>query len=461
LKINPNNERALEWQAATLKVLANVFVGCGVKAHTDGATQLALQLFDQALEYDERCELAWFWKSSITASEEDRVECLKQVLEINPENDDARRTLDSLTRPVEVAEVVAQSEVNESIEIDDNELSSTALATGDLDADQFGDKSDLAKMCAAEDEAGLDNECGGGESASVVSDEWKADGSEQLSGSSTVVASDQEVSEAMVDENAAESERSLAGIHCPFCNEQNSPQVLECCTCHATLSVSNIEALFDHPSADGELIQQAVTQMEAEWNLREFSQSELTTLALGHFNLNNFGAGFKYLAETSRLEPNNVILAGQLNAIAIRMEELRRQDETRGAMPKAKSILVVDDSPTVRKLIAGKLEKSGHSVRCAGDGVEGLASIEEKMPDLVLLDISMPRMDGYDMCKKIRSHPQAKDLPVVMISGKDGFFDKARGRMAGCTGYITKPFGPETLMKALEVYLTNENESTE
>jgi len=68
----------------------------------------------------------------------------------------------------------------------------------------------------------------------------------------------------------------------------------------------------------------------------------------------------------------------------------------------------------------------------------------------------MPKMDGYEVCKRIRNNPEARELPVVMISGKDGFFDKVRGRMAGSTGYVTKPFGPETLMKALETYLLPE-----
>jgi twitching motility two-component system response regulator PilG len=77
-------------------------------------------------------------------------------------------------------------------------------------------------------------------------------------------------------------------------------------------------------------------------------------------------------------------------------------------------------------------------------------------PDLILLDITMPRMDGYQVCKLIRGNPTTKDVPIVMISGKDGFFDKVRGRMAGATGYITKPFGPETLMKAVEHYLSGE-----
>jgi twitching motility two-component system response regulator PilG len=193
--------------------------------------------------------------------------------------------------------------------------------------------------------------------------------------------------------------------------------------------------------------------MEADWNTRDFSEAEFTALGVGHFNLGNAEAGHRYLQEAARVNPNNVILGAQVNTIAIRLAEIRRQHETYDSMPKGKTILVVDDSPTVRKLISGKLEKSGHNVVCAVDGIDALARLEEGMPDLVLLDITMPRMDGYEVCKQIRSNPAGKDLPVVMISGKDGFFDKVRGRMAGTSGYVTKPFGPETLMKALETYL--------
>ena len=248
---------------------------------------------------------------------------------------------------------------------------------------------------------------------------------------------------------------------CPFCREPNEPQAFECAECNATLSFSDIESLLSNQLGDREMIQQAVTQMEAEWNLREFDQKEMTSLALGYFNLRDFDSGMKYLSEASRLNPNDVILAGHLNTLAIRLDEIRRQDEVHESRPVGKTILVVDDSPTVRKLISGKLEKAGHAVVCAIDGVDCLARIEEQVPDLVLLDITMPRMDGYEVCKQIRSSPATKDVPVVMISGKDGFFDKVRGRLAGTTGFITKPFGPETLMKALESYLVNENGSAE
>jgi len=252
-------------------------------------------------------------------------------------------------------------------------------------------------------------------------------------------------------------EAQSAGLACPYCSADNDPQAFECTSCQATLTLSDIESLMSNSRAKREVIQEAVTQMEAEWNLRECSETELTALGIGYFNLHNYESGLKFLQEASRLNPNNVILSGQVNAIAIRIEETRRQEEVHDAMPKGKTILVVDDSPTVRKLISGKLEKSGHNVVCAVDGVDALERMAESRPDLVLLDITMPRMDGYEVCKHIRANPESKDIPVVMISGKDGFFDKVRGRLAGSTGYVTKPFGPETLMKALETYLLPED----
>ena len=266
-----------------------------------------------------------------------------------------------------------------------------------------------------------------------------------------------QVVESPVDETESFETFDAATVHvgsvCPFCEAQNDNREIECKSCHAVLTLSDLNSLLSNPHADHEVVQQAVTRMEAEWNLREFDELELTALAVGHFNLGDSSSGLKYLQEASRLNPNDVILSAQLNAIAIRLDETRHNEVEVISVPKGKTILVVDDSPTVRKLISGKLEKSGHNVVCAVDGVEALARVAEQIPDLILLDIAMPRMDGYEVCKQIRSNPVAKDLPVVMISGKDGFFDKVRGRMAGCTGYVTKPFGPETLMKALETYL--------
>jgi len=109
-------------------------------------------------------------------------------------------------------------------------------------------------------------------------------------------------------------------------------------------------------------------------------------------------------------------------------------------------VMVIDDSPTIRKAVSIGLEAEGYHVVTAVDSVDALRRLEETQPDLILLDITMPGMDGYKLCRKIRSMERTKAIPVVMLSGKDGFFDKVRGRMAGCTDYITKPFASRVLL---------------
>ena len=245
-------------------------------------------------------------------------------------------------------------------------------------------------------------------------------------------------------------------FECMFCRQENEPQSISCHSCSAVLTLSDLELLLANQNADKLLLRQAVEEMERQRSTREFTADKLLVLGLGHLNLRNLQLGYSCLLEASKLQPDNVVLSGQVNELLIRLDEIRRQEEAHLRMPKGKMILVVDDSPTVRKLIAGKLEKSGHDVVCANDGVEAMERLADFIPDLILLDITMPRMDGYQVCKNIRSNISTKDVPVVMISGKDGFFDKVRGRMAGTTGYITKPFGPETLMKAVEMYLAGE-----
>lgn len=240
---------------------------------------------------------------------------------------------------------------------------------------------------------------------------------------------------------------------CPFCSNENDSHAFSCQGCMAMLTLSDLEMLLTNQHVDKFVLRNAVEKMEREKTSREFTESELTMLGIGHLNLRNLQAGYTYINEASQLNPNNVMLSSQANALLIRLGEIKKQDEAQEAMPKGKKILVVDDSPTVRKLIAGKLEKSGHDVFCSNDGVEAMERLQDLMPDLILLDITMPRMDGYQVCKLIRTNEATKNIPVVMISGKDGFFDKVRGRMAGTSGYITKPFGPETLMKAVETYL--------
>ncbi len=261
----------------------------------------------------------------------------------------------------------------------------------------------------------------------------------------------EEVTESSVEEVYQQSKAEM--ILCPFCNSENDKQAFSCSSCQTILTLSDVEMLLGQQIANEEKVKQAVESLERENESYGLNAEQLANLGIGHINLKNHRQGLVYLQEAVRLNPNNIIFEAQVNNFAIRLSEIEQQQSIHDSMPKNCKILVVDDSPTVRKLISGKLEKCGHEVVCAVDGLDALDKINELMPDLILLDITMPRMDGYQVCKMIRSNETTKDVPVVMISGKDGFFDKVRGRMAGTTGYITKPFGPETLMKTVETYL--------
>jgi CheY-like chemotaxis protein/tetratricopeptide (TPR) repeat protein len=251
----------------------------------------------------------------------------------------------------------------------------------------------------------------------------------------------------------APAEADVKTSDCPFCGTSNNETAPSCTSCRAVLSLADIECVLTNNSAETYVIRKTVDALEAERVGRSLDEAELVTLGIGHLNLRNLQYGFNCLQEACLLNPDNIILARQVNAWKIRMEEIRVAEETRGAVVKGKTILVVDDSATVRKLIAGKLEMSGHTVICSSGGEEALGQIKASVPDLVLLDIAMPGMDGYQVCRQIRGWSSTVKTPVVMISGKDGLVDKMRGRMAGAAGHITKPFGPETLMKAVEFYL--------
>jgi twitching motility two-component system response regulator PilG len=122
-----------------------------------------------------------------------------------------------------------------------------------------------------------------------------------------------------------------------------------------------------------------------------------------------------------------------------------------------KTVLVVDDSPTVRKLVAITLEKRGYKVVSAFDGVAAIKEIAAHNPSLILMDVNMPRLDGYQLCKLVKKHETTCDIPVLMLTGKDGMFDRLRGRLVGCAGSIAKPFSPEELLEIVEQNIAQAN----
>ena len=121
---------------------------------------------------------------------------------------------------------------------------------------------------------------------------------------------------------------------------------------------------------------------------------------------------------------------------------------TQTASPTTR-VLVIDDSNTIRRSAEIFLRQGGYEVILAEDGFDALAKVNDFEPDLIFCDILMPRLDGYQTCAIIKRNPRFAQVPVIMLSSKDGVFDKARGRMVGSDDYLTKPFTKDQLLQAV------------
>jgi twitching motility two-component system response regulator PilG len=121
-----------------------------------------------------------------------------------------------------------------------------------------------------------------------------------------------------------------------------------------------------------------------------------------------------------------------------------------------KLVMVIDDSATVRKIVETCLGREGFAVKSFPDGIEAmkwLTSYEARIPDLVLLDIGLPKMDGYEVARRLKAKPQFSNTIIIMLTRRDGVFDRLKGRLAGAREYITKPFKTQDIISVIESHL--------
>jgi twitching motility two-component system response regulator PilG len=123
-------------------------------------------------------------------------------------------------------------------------------------------------------------------------------------------------------------------------------------------------------------------------------------------------------------------------------------------------VLVIDDSNTIRRSAEIFLKQGGHEVLLAEDGFDALAKVNDFHPNLIFCDILMPRLDGYQTCAIIKRNERFSSVPIVMLSSKDGVFDKARGRMVGSQEYLTKPFTKDQLLQTVQEFGTSQQGTT-
>lgn len=124
-------------------------------------------------------------------------------------------------------------------------------------------------------------------------------------------------------------------------------------------------------------------------------------------------------------------------------------------------VMVIDDSNTIRRTAETLLKKAGCDVLTADNGFEALPIISANHPDILFIDIMMPRLDGYQTCALVKNNPKFRDIPIIMLSSKDGLFDRAKGRVVGAEQYLTKPFTKEDLLGALRAHLLKPNKDAD
>jgi twitching motility two-component system response regulator PilG len=251
---------------------------------------------------------------------------------------------------------------------------------------------------------------------------------------------------------------------CPFCWSPLNADGEQCHYCKSGLVVSKaIDQNTQHQIKSKFLIS-AVTRY-TDVVARENNVKAVFYLSLANLNLNKANEALDLLNEVSRINPDNKFLSDQLNIVvnhvAARLPDYTKSEERAEqwtnsvqcseptVQAQKKKILVVEDSPTTRKVIVLTLKQKGYAMVEARDGLEALGKINEERPDLVLLDIILPKMDGYQILSIIKKTPELKDTPVILLTSKDGMINKVKGRLAGSTDYLTKPFETTDLIETV------------
>ncbi len=511
LSLNPTHEKALALFHRTKTQIARSLIKKGNAAAVAGDRAMALEILRDVMEYNPNLEEAWLLKAFLSDSTSEKVFCFEKTLEINPESYQARNGLEilktqNLNEPdaeTDQVEAKADDAVETEMAAPILEASETALQplteisaqeTGNVE--NFVEDDTVAPQFVAEryvapetiDEESVEEELAQEQISAVaqVAAGLPSDFSRTLAPTIAKQAEPVRLAEAEQDELVelvetsapenfaeelhtqieAESENKNetvfevapkaapeAMVECQFCQTDTRKSSVRCQSCGAYTRLEEFDHLLTNELNNEARMRAFIETWQTESAGHELAADEYFNLGLGYLNLRNVKKAVTNFEQVLNLDHNNKIRSGQILALIAYVNE--KMPEVLGSVASAssgKTILVVDDSPTVRKLIIGKLEKHGHRVVAAVDGMDALSKISEAIPDLILLDVTMPRLDGYQLCKMVKANAKTKHVPVVMISGKDGFFDKVRGRMAGSTAYITKPFGPETLLQTVDSY---------
>lgn len=440
----------------------------GSAAARAGFVSVASKYFEQAAELAPDNPNVWRWLAWVANSPENTIRCLERLLELDPDNLAAGAGL-SWTRSF-------LSDLS-----DTNSASSTPLSSVDLIAtpvEVAADSNSLPSTAVASESDWPD--CPIEASSIPVTVEASAKLGPETPESIVVpqaVAVMQDASSADVNPSAAELQAEAQ----PEFSSQEPPRrrwddlvkraaqlpLPETSVAAAHAAVDEVSKPIDETprgSLDTQTLARSASEVEGTDNVHEESPSFGIRVHSETASNPPTGVDAEHTQaenESAELPPTEAVgSAIDLNHATDAHADVEALSESFAPATDAVAsdgrplIMVVDDSPTVRKLVSLTLERRGYRVISAFDGVAAIKELGSCRPDLILLDINMPRLDGYRLCKLIKKHEATQSIPVVMLSGKDGMFDKLRGRLVGCSDYITKPFEADALTHKVAKYLS-------
>jgi len=292
---------------------------------------------------------------------------------------------------------------------------------------------------------------------------------------------------------------------CPLCRAEVEQDAPECGTCGALLLISDVHTALKKGSALQSKMNAAIERYQTLLSAGGDPFLSQSTLGMAYINLGESDKAASHLEEALKAKPEDARiqkLLAQLSAAASAVAQAPTPAPAPVAKPepspvptpaaepepapqakpapapepapapaaepapapapaaaaptaapdedKPKTVLVVDDSPTVRMLVNITLKREGYNVDLASSGLEALGKLHDYVPDLILLDITLPNEDGFKLCEFIKGQESTRDVPVVILSGRSGHSDKIRGRIVGSSDYVTKPFEPDHLVRVVK-----------
>jgi len=235
--------------------------------------------------------------------------------------------------------------------------------------------------------------------------------------------------------------------NCPICQEAHPESQSECSQCRSILDLRRIEEILGPRKVDQNLVHMGITNLQHR-ALNGHRFQNRYHIGIAYLNLKQWEKAFEVFLEIQPKQSDLPFIDH-----AIQFLNAKAQADLEARKPPARyrgTVMIVDDSATVRKLVSITVEELGFKALEASNGSQALSQVFEDKPDVIFLDIKMPQMDGYQVCKILKENKHTQNIPVIMLTGQDGIIDRVRGKMAGAMDYITKPFDAETLASALE-----------